>query len=262
MPKFEGVYRAGNGSWYFKASLGRDPLTGKRIRHPVVVWANGSGLPTDSYDYFLRHLSSWGFLVVASDDVTTGDGVTATDVAKYVITRSKSATSPWHDTVDTARIGLSGHSQGGGATMVLFAHQTPPFSAYVAIHPAPAYFCFVACGYRPGDLAAAAKGAILYLQSEGDGGAGDTENYYNQTPDTATKGFGSLAHAKHDDVRGNPHCINGNCITGAYGYLGYSTAWFIWQLRGVSELRELFRNGSGAFLDSDPDWKLTRSNIR
>lgn len=32
MPKFEGVYRAGNGSWYFKASLGRDPLTGKRIQ--------------------------------------------------------------------------------------------------------------------------------------------------------------------------------------------------------------------------------------
>lgn len=32
MPKFEGVYRAGNGSWYFKASLGRDALTGKRIQ--------------------------------------------------------------------------------------------------------------------------------------------------------------------------------------------------------------------------------------
>lgn len=32
MPKYEGVYRAGNGSWYFKAALGRDPLTGKRIQ--------------------------------------------------------------------------------------------------------------------------------------------------------------------------------------------------------------------------------------
>ncbi len=32
MPKLEGVYRAGNGSWYFKATLGRDPLTGKRIQ--------------------------------------------------------------------------------------------------------------------------------------------------------------------------------------------------------------------------------------
>ncbi len=45
MPKFEGVYRAGNGSWYFKASLGRDVLTGKRIqltkrlgRTPPCAW--------------------------------------------------------------------------------------------------------------------------------------------------------------------------------------------------------------------------------
>ena len=32
MPRYEGVYRAGNGSWYFKATVGRDPLTGKRIQ--------------------------------------------------------------------------------------------------------------------------------------------------------------------------------------------------------------------------------------
>lgn len=32
MPKVEGVYRAANGSWYFKATVGRDPLTGTRIR--------------------------------------------------------------------------------------------------------------------------------------------------------------------------------------------------------------------------------------
>ena len=32
MPKVEGVYRAGNGSWYFKATVGRDPMTCKRIQ--------------------------------------------------------------------------------------------------------------------------------------------------------------------------------------------------------------------------------------
>lgn len=32
MPKVEGVYRAGNGTWYCKATVGRDPLTGKRIQ--------------------------------------------------------------------------------------------------------------------------------------------------------------------------------------------------------------------------------------
>ncbi|CAA9277368.1 MAG: hypothetical protein AVDCRST_MAG76-3784 [uncultured Acidimicrobiales bacterium] len=30
MAKVEGVYLDGRGSWYFKATLGRDPLTGKR----------------------------------------------------------------------------------------------------------------------------------------------------------------------------------------------------------------------------------------
>ena len=30
MPKYEGVYRAATGSWYFKVTLGRDPVTGKR----------------------------------------------------------------------------------------------------------------------------------------------------------------------------------------------------------------------------------------
>lgn len=32
MPRFTGVYRAENGSWYCKATLGHDPLTGKRIQ--------------------------------------------------------------------------------------------------------------------------------------------------------------------------------------------------------------------------------------
>lgn len=30
MPKVEGVYQDGRGGWYFKATVGRDPLTGKR----------------------------------------------------------------------------------------------------------------------------------------------------------------------------------------------------------------------------------------
>lgn len=43
MPKVEGVYRAGNGSWYFKATVGRDPLTGK----PRQVTKRGSTTATE-----------------------------------------------------------------------------------------------------------------------------------------------------------------------------------------------------------------------
>jgi hypothetical protein len=247
---------------YSPSPLGRDVANGKPVRHPVVVWANGTGVETPAYDYFLRHLASWGFLVVASDDTSTGDGTSATDVANYLIGKAKSPKSPWRTTVDTRRIGVAGHSQGGGATVALFAHQTAPFSAYLAIHPAPSWFCLALCGYQPSDLAGARRGSILYLQSAGDGGAGDTENYYNQTAGSATKALGVVANAKHDDVMGNPHCTDGNCVTGSYGYLGYSTAWFLWQLGGESALRQVFRDSVGEFVQPDPDWKLTRSNIR
>lgn len=246
---------------YSPLPLGRDPGTGKRVRNPVVVWANGSGMATSAYDYFLRHLASWGFLVVSSDDGSTGDGVSATDAANYVISQAESTSSPWHDTVDTQHIGVAGHSQGGGAVMGLFARQTPPFSAYLPVHPSPSYFCYAACDYKPGDLAGAAKGAILYLQSADDGGAGDTENYYNQTPDTATKAFGVLAHALHSEIMGKPQCGAG-CITGVYGYLGYSTAWFLWQLKGDTQLRSVFMTDVGEFVQPDRDWKLQLTNIR
>lgn len=32
MPKVEGVYQDAKGAWYFKATLGRDPLTGRRVQ--------------------------------------------------------------------------------------------------------------------------------------------------------------------------------------------------------------------------------------
>lgn len=32
MPKYESVYQDGRGGWYFKATLGRDPLSGKRVQ--------------------------------------------------------------------------------------------------------------------------------------------------------------------------------------------------------------------------------------
>jgi hypothetical protein len=247
---------------YSPSPLGRDPRTGQQSRHPLIAWANGSGQATSQYDHYLRQLASWGFLVISTDDTGTGDGGTVTDTANYVLTRAKDPRSPWHTTVDARHVGVAGHSQGGGAVMGLFARQTPPFSAYVAVHPSPAYFCYAACNYKPGDLANGKHGAILYLQSADDGGAGDTENYYNQTPDSAVKAFGVVAHAKHDDVMGTPHCISTNCITGSYAYLGYSTEWFLWHLQQETALRSVFSNDTGEFLQSDSDWKLTRSNVR
>jgi hypothetical protein len=248
---------------YVPQPFGTRATKGGSMRHPIIVWANGSGVATERYDYMLRHFASWGFVVVASRDGSTGDGVSPTDAANYMIEQDGTSGSAFAGKLDTAHIGVTGHSQGGGSAMGLFARQTPPFSAYVAIHPSPSWFCYAACDYLPGDLSNGEKrGAILYIQSVGDGGAGDTQSYYDQTPDTATKAFGVLAHAKHDDSMGNPHCRAGTgCITGVYGYLGYSTAWFMWQLQGAEEDRAAFVAGTGEFNQPDDDWKHNISNV-
>ena len=32
MPRYEGVYDDGRGGWYYKLTLGRDPVTGRRVQ--------------------------------------------------------------------------------------------------------------------------------------------------------------------------------------------------------------------------------------
>ncbi|MBV7480064.1 MULTISPECIES: hypothetical protein [unclassified Pseudomonas] len=70
------------------------------VRHPVVAWANGTGQPARKYRYFLRHLASWGFIVVSSRDTDTADGASTTDAANYIIQQGRIAGSPFCGKVD------------------------------------------------------------------------------------------------------------------------------------------------------------------
>jgi predicted dienelactone hydrolase len=61
---------------YFPTNLGANGF-----HHPIVTWANGTNTLPRGYDYFLRHLASWGFFVVATEDLDTGTGQTVLDAA-------------------------------------------------------------------------------------------------------------------------------------------------------------------------------------
>lgn len=273
---------------YYPAELGANPLlgVGSGFRHPVIAWANGSGQQSERYSYFLRHLASWGFIVVAARDTMTAGGGTTIDAANYIIEQGQVAGSVFHDKVDADRVGAAGHSQGGGSAVALFSQQQQPFTAFVAIHPAPHFFAILVNGVRPScilpsvdvagsinlpeiclplpsDFETATDGAILYINSVGDGGAGDTQLYYDETSDAATKAIGIVAQANHDDIMGTPACRpDANCITGAYAYLGYSTAWFMWKLQESPDGPEAFHAQTGDFNLASPDWQYNISNVR
>lgn len=251
--------------WY-PAELGRNAITGESagFKHPVIVWANGSGQPPAKYAYYLEHLASWGFVVVASRDRATGTGDTVVDAANYILQRGSTAGDIFADRIDTANVGASGHSQGGSSILKLASEGTGPFRAFVPLHAVPGGFSILCCRFRMETLAnTPANAAILYLSGTGDRG-NDRENRaaYDVTAQQSTKAIGLFNGSRHDDILGSPGCVSRTpCAFGADVYTGYATAWFMWHLQGARDVQAAFRQ-NGEFVSANASWALTGSNIR
>jgi hypothetical protein len=85
--------------------------------HPIITWGNGTDAKTSSYRKLLDHLSSWGFVVVATDCEQTISGEEMIAGLNYLIEQNYSPGSPFYNKLDTSKIGATGHSQGGGGTI-------------------------------------------------------------------------------------------------------------------------------------------------
>ena len=83
--------------------------------YPVVLWANGTGSKSDTYTSFLKHLSSWGFIVVSNDDENTRTGESLNAGIDQLIAENDNADSVLYQKIDLSNIGIGGHSQGGPA---------------------------------------------------------------------------------------------------------------------------------------------------
>ncbi|MEV0341796.1 hypothetical protein AB0H49_22500 [Nocardia sp. NPDC050713] len=245
--------------WY-PSDLGANPLPGQQdgFKHPVIAWANGSGQTPAVYAYYLQHLASWGFIVVASRDDQTGDGGTTADAATYIFEQDKLPSSVFHDKVDTTNVGAAGHSQGGAAIANLHAHASPIFTTYVGFRTAPGFFAGWCCGVTPDTYAGSAVSASIFQwSSTSDSG---TPDWYDAVPETAQKAYARLEHTHHGDIGGNPGCLDAGCGQGAYGYLGYSTAWLMWQLQGAADGKAPFEQ-EGEFFRPEPNWSQSLSNV-
>jgi hypothetical protein len=91
-------------------------------KHAVIVWGNGTGASVSTYDTFLRHMASWGFVVAAANTTQSGSGVEMLDGARWLISQSANPASVFYGHIDAANIGASGHSQGGGGALVAGAN--------------------------------------------------------------------------------------------------------------------------------------------
>lgn len=239
-----GVVRDGSGAvthrLYHPADLGPPGE-----RHPVVAWGNGSFEHPDRYEPLLRHLASWGFVVVAAETDSAGTGDEIRAGARHVVAADADPASPFFERIDRAHVGAAGHSQGaGGAVRAATAAPDLLTTVVPVALPAELYQLLgVGHDYHPDRLWV----PVLFLSGSDDvliSPAGAVAGYYDRVPGAAAMAI--LIGADHNAVQ-----VDGG------GFRGYLTAWLRWQLAGDEVAGRAFV-GPDAELLTNPRWRDQR----
>ncbi|MFB6723142.1 hypothetical protein ACFCV3_23380 [Kribbella sp. NPDC056345] len=215
-------------------------LTTSAVKHPVVLWGNGTGATVDQYDVFLRHLASWGFVVAAANTGQSGSGQEMLAGGKFLIAENARSGSAFHQRIDTANIGAAGHSQGGGGTIA--AGADPMVKVTIPVQPGPQ-------GSVP-DL----RGPSLFIAGQLD--------YI--VPSFYVRGRYSWATnhpAVFAELKGSDHFFPGETRT---RLVGVGTAWFRYWLTGDQRAKPVFfgtRQSAEIFTDVDA-WSAADRNAK
>lgn len=109
------------------------PGTRGCVRHPVVLWGNGSGTRPSTYGPLLRNVASHGFVVVAADTPAAGTGREMLAGLDVIAARDTRDGDPLRGHVALDRVATLGHSQGGGGAVR--AGADPRVDTVVALQP-------------------------------------------------------------------------------------------------------------------------------
>lgn len=84
---------------------------------PVVVFVNGSGTGGSKYQALQKHMASWGFITIATEEQHAWNGFSAEMCVRYLDVlnqyQENGKENVFFGKIDTDNIGITGHSQGG-----------------------------------------------------------------------------------------------------------------------------------------------------
>ena len=205
--------------------------------YPVVIYSNGTGVLASKYPAVLRHLASWGFIVMATEEENSWNGFSSEMCLRFISRLNGMVkvegweTNPFYCHVDLENIGVSGHSQ-GGVGVINAATENKSGGRIKAIFSASPTNMELAYAlqweYDPSLISV----PIFLVSSTGGGDENlvvsgvQLQEIYDAVPETVTKIMARRTGADHGDM-----------LTFADGYM---TAWFMWQLRGDGDAAKAF----------------------
>ncbi|MGB6165711.1 MAG: hypothetical protein WCF33_22975 [Pseudonocardiaceae bacterium] len=253
------------------------------FRHPIITWGNGTNAVPSQYSFLLSHLASWGFVVIASENTSTGTGQEILDAARWMVLQNDRASSLFYHALAPTRVGAIGHSQGASGVLNAMIKSDGLITTAVPIELPAQVYCF-ATPDRCADTHNLMGGAIFLVNGSADlvispstqllpwqlTGLQSNSAYYQATPASVTKVWATLQGPAHNDVQGQPDCASANppidppssCVNGVYGYLGYPTAWMMDRLQDDNYAHQAFISGTGELFHETANWTNQTSSSR
>ncbi|MDK8191128.1 alpha/beta hydrolase [Paenibacillus sp. UMB7766-LJ446] len=222
------------------------------VSHPLIAWGNGTGALPDNYDELLRHLASWGFIVIDTYSQTTGTGKEIMAAIEYMLSENEATVSPFYHRIQKDRVGAAGHSQ--GSTGVINAHTNFEngnlIKTVVSIALPELKYCDPEDVYNTSALKVpffVMGGTRDFIISPSDSNQLALRNANPDLPALMAMAKGAAHTAIEQD--GGQH-------------RGYLTAWMRYQLMDDSEARGAFV-GNNAEIETNDHWKdVTSANLQ
>ncbi|MGM9625074.1 MAG: alpha/beta hydrolase [Eubacteriales bacterium] len=223
--------------------------------YPLVVMANGTGVPASKYEAVFEHLASWGFIVIGNEDGESWNGLSSAESLDFMLENNRDPSSMFYGMLDTDHIGIAGHSQGGvGAVNAVTEYENG--SCYKAVYAASATHIDLANALHwPYDVS---KIRIPYFMTAGtlQADAGNEQNAgiaplsslqenYASLPDDIMKLYARRVNTDHGDMLANAD--------------GYMTAWFMYHLKDDEEAGKVFIGEHAEILDNG-NWQDIEKN--
>ena len=232
---------------------------------PIVVMANGTGVPASRYEPIFQHLASWGFVVIGNEQQASWQGDGSEGALELLIRLNEDPESAFYQKLDLECVGAAGHSQGAIGAINGVTSQPNGWrykALYTASTPSSRYAMTLNWNYD------VSKIQIPYFMAAGTGllDAGEEglpevvedtqeisisplwsqEENYSLIPNTTPKLRARRTGADHAEML-------------PWGD-GYMTAWFMYWLRGDQEAGKAFF-GQDAEILSNPCWQDLEKNI-
>ena len=222
---------------------------------PVVVFVNGSGTGGSKYQALQKHMASWGFLTIATEEQHAWNGFSAEMCVRYLELlnsyQEDGKENVFYGKIDMDNIGVTGHSQGGIGVINAVSDQKH----------ADVYKAAVMLSSTETDMAKALlwesdsskiQTNLLMISSTGqtDSAISPLESM-QKTYDNVTAAVDKALARRNDADHGQM----------LYFADGYVTAWFLYYLQGDAEAGNAFF-GDNAEILTNPLYQDQQISVR